>query len=205
MSTVYYDPTLETSCDDCEEICSTEGCKKLFMIGPCDAIIRPDNPVTGGSNQFPYVPATGLLFTGDSWCEVSSVNSFTYNPNLTIEKKGYLGGCYPRAKTLSSSPTIDVDIDYCRFDISHARLESGCKVAFMCMEDKSEFDENISADGLPCIMYGVATIEPSSYTSEFGTTETRSYTLHVSEYFWRLNHDVAGVPLTSTNFDSAAA
>lgn len=195
MANAFYDPTLDTSCDDCEEICATSGCDKLVMIGPCDAIVQP-------GHQFPYIPAEQLFFTQPQWCEVASANSLTYNPNIVLDKKGHLGLCYPRAKQLEASPTFDLDIDYCRFDTSHIYLESACKVAFMCMEDKSEFDPSIPASQLPFISYGTMVIEPGSTTKEFGTTETRSYTLHVSEYFWRLNHAVPATGLAAAALKS---
>lgn len=188
MSIDSYDPTLNVQCESCEDTCTNDGCRKLFALGPCSTIINDVNPANGAATLNGYVLPQDLIFDANTWCRVTALNNVTYNPNVTIRKKGYVGECYETTKLGQKRPTFDVDIDYCRFEDSHCMLnQHGCLVAFMCMEDREEFVENVSPTVLPNIRYGIARIEPGPESFTFDEEDNRTFTLHVHRYFWEFN------------------
>lgn len=189
MAIDLYDPSLDDSCVSCEDECRNDGCSALFAIGPCDRIITDVNPANGGVNIHGYTLPEDQIFDANTWCRVEQLNNVTFNLNQTIRKFGYVGNCFESTKPGRSRPTLDVDINFCRFDPSHCLLDQpGCLVAWLMMEDRADFIPNVSPQQQPGIRYGLARIERTSGISKtFDEEDNRTYTLHIHERFWEFN------------------
>ena len=190
MSTDIFDPSLGGSncIDSCEPICNNNGCNKFFALGPCSTIVNDINPATGGATLRGYVQPEDMIFDMASWCRVTGLNSLEYDPVQTVYKKGYVGDKFPTVKFGPKSPTIQVDVDFCRFDDSHCLLaKGGCYVGFVCVDNIADFNPAVSPTTIPRIRYGIAGIEAAAESTAFDQEDVRSFTLHISQYMWEFN------------------
>lgn len=206
MTIPQYDADLNViKCNDsCEEGCTTDGCDKMFAIGPCSTIINAINPTDGSANPTGYVKPGDMIFDVNSWCLTNETNNVTLDLNRTDRQKGYLHDCYETTKRGRARPTVTVDIDYCREDEGHCMLHEasayGCLVAFMCMEDRSEFQENVPADQQLGLMYGIARVGSTPISNSFDQDDNRVYTLTIHKYFWMFNLCLTANGLKALNY-----